>query len=873
MGDTVPESEDAGRGRRRVAVLGGGIAGLSVAHQLAAWNRSHPDDAYEITVFDSHGRDAPNLGGKARSWHRPGPIRDDATPGEPLAGEHGFRFFPGFYQHVTATMDQIPAADGRGTVADHLVPLTETAFYARHIESSDDVPSRVAAIRARHAIEKFGPPVTALWLVAVPIALALLDVDMWIWIVWAAAMPLRTLLRWVVEAASSDGTAELSLPLRSDGTGVDQCHTLMRLQARIPGGRWWWAALVPVMVWWSPPWPVWAAAAIVAFGWMFLRPLSAIGWLWRELRSGIPLDVKPRATESMWAALSVIQLMTSCRSRIYGHWDNVSWWDLIRAWRFSERFQLTLATGLTRSFVATKAERMSARTGGLILAQLIYDINPYLTRDNAPDRVLDGPTSDVWIIPWVDHLIEAGVRFNVLPGDDATTVGEDPETPSPAPMRTLDHCLVQRLLVSGDGMVEGFEYADRTARGGVPKRAGEADVYEAIDNRPTGATRGHFDRYVLAVPGPAAQRILGNSAELVAADRSRSTGRPVHPLSDPEPVPHLDAVFDLEFGWMTGIVFHLDRHIELPRGHMLCLDSEWALTAIDERPVWSLDEEDGGRNTILSVDVSDWFRPSSTGLPAQFGELADIVAEVWRQLQEHIVELRSVDVPAMSRVLVDTAITDPDPMVPGDLLRGGPPPLIELTAASATAPTAAAASTAAHPAMVVHPCTPSGPGRPPASLEIENLPLNNADKLLINTAGSWRARPCAVTAIDNLFVAGDYVRTSADFASMESADEAARWAARALIASDHPDAPLERLGIDEPDGLQDPVEFRGLLRGMRWMDKGLFWIGLPNPLLLIATPIGWVAGIEDRFRRSIERRFRPPGLPRRGETPTASTER
>ena len=49
--------------------------------------------------------------------------------GHRLPGEHGFRFFPGFYKHVIDTMRRIPSFDGR-TVADHLVPTTRVGLHA-----------------------------------------------------------------------------------------------------------------------------------------------------------------------------------------------------------------------------------------------------------------------------------------------------------------------------------------------------------------------------------------------------------------------------------------------------------------------------------------------------------------------------------------------------------------------------------------------------------------------------------------------------------------------------------------------------------------------------------------------------------------------
>jgi uncharacterized protein with NAD-binding domain and iron-sulfur cluster len=86
-----------------VAVLGGGVGGLSAAQELA-------ERGFPVTVHEANDR----FGGKARSI--PGP---DRGPGGPLPGEHGFRFFPGFYRHLPDAMARIP--DGDGTVEDNLV--------------------------------------------------------------------------------------------------------------------------------------------------------------------------------------------------------------------------------------------------------------------------------------------------------------------------------------------------------------------------------------------------------------------------------------------------------------------------------------------------------------------------------------------------------------------------------------------------------------------------------------------------------------------------------------------------------------------------------------------------------------------------------
>ena len=96
----------------RVAILGGGVAGLTGAHELA-------ERGFEVVVLEA--RDIP--GGKARSL----PVPDSGTGDRAdLPAEHGFRFFPGFYQHVPDTMRRIP--HGTGTVLDNLAGATRILF-------------------------------------------------------------------------------------------------------------------------------------------------------------------------------------------------------------------------------------------------------------------------------------------------------------------------------------------------------------------------------------------------------------------------------------------------------------------------------------------------------------------------------------------------------------------------------------------------------------------------------------------------------------------------------------------------------------------------------------------------------------------------
>src|SRR5262245_33624893 len=95
---------------KRVVILGGGIAGMSAAHELI-------ERGFEVAVYES--RSIP--GGKARSIPVPGSGVDGRKD---LPGEHGFRFFPGFYRHLPDTMKRIPF--GKKRVFDNLVTPTFT---------------------------------------------------------------------------------------------------------------------------------------------------------------------------------------------------------------------------------------------------------------------------------------------------------------------------------------------------------------------------------------------------------------------------------------------------------------------------------------------------------------------------------------------------------------------------------------------------------------------------------------------------------------------------------------------------------------------------------------------------------------------------
>ena len=162
--------------------------------------------------------------------------------------------------------------------------------------------------------------------------------------------------------------------------------------------------------------------------------------------------------------------------------------------------------------------------------------------------------------------------------------------------------------------------------------------------------------------------------------------------------------------WMNGIQYYLRRDVPTAHGHVIHVDSEWALTSVSQLQFWrSVAAEQFGSSDvrgILSVDISDWTAPGSGGRTAMQCSREEVARETWNQLK------RSMNVAEQLLRDEDLHSWFLDPDIDAD---------------------------------------PTRPGY-----------LSNAEPLLVNLVGTWPLRPDAATAVPNLFLASDYVRTYTD---------------------------------------------------------------------------------------------------------------
>jgi len=307
-----------------------------------------------------------------------------------------------------------------------------------------------------------------------------------------------------------------------------------------------------------------------------LRSPDSLGE-YRELLTSLFAGSEVPADERAYFVHQLLYLLTSCEERRREEFEETTWWEFIDAESMSPAYRTFLAHGLTQTMVAMRPQVSSARTIGRIYFQLLRGA---LDPDLAADRVLNGPTSEVWIDPWVDHLLALGV--DLRPGRRVTRIHADGRRVTG----------VETAHGGGDGAGDGPE-ADRELRA---------------------------DYYVAALPVE-----VMNGLRTTELDRT---------------APGLSTLEKVDVGWMNGVQFYLARECPAVHGHTIYYDAPWALTGIAQGQFWSEFDlaacGDGDVADVLSINVSDWTEPGVVyDKPASECTREEFVTEVWTQVLAH----------------------------------------------------------------------------------------------------------------------------------------------------------------------------------------------------------------------------------------------
>ncbi|WP_436795810.1 hydroxysqualene dehydroxylase [Actinospongicola halichondriae] len=271
------------------------------------------------------------------------------------------------------------------------------------------------------------------------------------------------------------------------------------------------------------------------------------------------------------------QIMTSCGDRRLEEYEDQSWADFIEAEDRSSGYQEWFAGAMTRTLIAASGNKASARTVGDITIQILLSS---WKPGGQSDRLLDGPTNEVWIDPWMDYLRLRGVRF--FPGHR-----------------------VQEILL-GDSEIEGIRVENDT---------GDRTITA--------------DHYILAMPVEAVAALVTD--ELADAVPSLATTRE---LTDR--VAWMSGM-QIYLRKDTEIV----RGHSIYVGSAWGLTS---ISQQQFWPHHRLSADSGGRvNGVLSVDISDWDSPGSNGKTARECTLEEIRTEVLGQLRACVGHLPGVD--------------------------------------------------------------------------------------------------------------------------------------------------------------------------------------------------------------------------------------
>jgi uncharacterized protein with NAD-binding domain and iron-sulfur cluster len=121
-------------------------------------------------------------------------------------------------------------------------------------------------------------------------------------------------------------------------------------------------------------------------------------------------DLPPEAAAHLADRMMVF--LSSCDARRIGQWEHVSWSDFARSDEFGGYYRRHFSELVSHVMQASHADRTSTKFVGKIIEAGVYNLAK-VSSTEPTFRVLDAPTNEAWIEPWIAHLTDLGVDLNL----------------------------------------------------------------------------------------------------------------------------------------------------------------------------------------------------------------------------------------------------------------------------------------------------------------------------------------------------------------------------------------------------------------------------------------------------------------------------
>jgi len=741
---------------KKVVIVGGGIAGLSAAHELVR-------RGFDVHVYERRA----DLGGKAASVTLP---TGDAHKRDGLPGEHGFRFFPGWYKHLPKTMEKIPYRNRN--VADNLVPVDTNLLGSYHRE-----PVR-ALLRLPLNLKDIST-VTGFFDGLLSLGITTDDLKFFFGKLWE-----------FLTSSEERRVAEFDSKTWWDFMEADKRSQAFRDYLVIAVTRSTVAAN-----------PRQASAYTIAK--MAIQTV---------IDSATPLTPADRVLNGPTQEVFIGPWVEYLKEQgvmfyVNAELDSIEFHPSrpeIQQVRFVFNGQAIREAKLRADAAGARYEATLKllRASGLPVPPL----PPPGADDGSPDdeieklvnRILSGDEASASIGDLADQVVQAWAKKI----DDASTAARKKKEDAEAASAALPIADAKKVV---DAATKEFRDAvlpifDRAIRDVMNFGQWSARYYGRYDKSVADAQDASrspvtADYYVLALPIEQMAYQVQISEAMRRIDPSLSN---IIRLSE-----HVD--------WMAGIQFYLKEKLEITRGHIACLDSPWQLTAIEQVQFWpDIDIEHRNRErvkAILSVDISAWDRKGDNGLEAfncrTNGEIAE---EVWHQLEQ------TLNRPGQAPVLRKEWLLDYDDQAkeigPGSYYLDAN--IVDRFDRKKQAVYDKAQTVRFDASVLVDRQDRQGKITETPYAYGQRMRIN-AEPLLINRVGGLALRPSVKTEVKNMFLAGDYVATMTNLATMEGANEAARVAVNEIVLAS---------GVQEP--LCDIYPLKEPLELFRTIDAVLF---------------------------------------------------